>query len=114
MPDIENLKNATVVARNLMRARNEYKASPDFLPDAIIRMDNIVQEKLEAGFLAADAAVSADIDEDGSQALLEFHALRREILQLYKTEMSIPQFLRDSDIDVDLSDSGAEVSEDQR
>ena len=55
MPDIENLKNATTVARNLMRARNEYKASPDFLPDAIIRMDNIVSTRSwRPGFLMAD------------------------------------------------------------
>ena len=105
MPDIKDMKTATVVARNIMRARNEYKASPDFLPDGIIRMDNRVNENLEVGLAAAEEAVSADLDEEGSQALLDFHALRREILAFYKTEMSIPQFLRDSDINVDLEDA---------
>ena len=51
-------------------------------------MDNIINEKIEAGFLAADAAVSDDVDADASDAILQFHALRREILQIFKTEMS--------------------------
>ena len=97
MGNIEDLKNLTTVARNLARARNEYKASPDFLPDAIIRMDNIVEEKLNTGLLEANKAVSGEMDVATSTAILEFYALRREILGLYSTEMSIPQFPEDKE-----------------
>ena len=43
MPDIEDLKNMTIVARNLIRARNEYKESPEWVLEVRNRMDNIIQ-----------------------------------------------------------------------
>ena len=102
MPDIEDLKNMTIVARNLIRARNEYKESPEWVAEVRNRMDNIINEKLESGLLAADAAVSEEMDADTSDAILQFHSLRREIMNFYKAEMASPEFPKNGVISEDI------------
>ena len=102
MPDIEDLKNMTIVARNLIRARNEYKESPEWVLEVRNRMDNIINEKLESGLLAADAAVSEEMDADTSDAILQFHSLRREIMNFYKAEMASPEFPKNGVISEDI------------
>ena len=99
MPDIEDLKNMTIVARNLIRARNEYKESPEWVLEVRNRMDNIINEKLESGLLAADAAVSEEMDADTSDAILQFHSLRREIMNFYKAELAVPEFPKNGTVD---------------
>ena len=91
MADIEDLKNMTTVARNLIQARAQYIAAPDWIPEVRDRMDNIIKEKLESGFLAADVAVSGYMDAAASLAILEFHALRRELMNFYAAEAAIAE-----------------------